>query len=119
MHVQDSEEAEIEAIRHMILILKVSDFHFKKLIIYSDSSNAINYMLNDIHDQTGLKFSPAATANPFVEGLYLCFVPRDLNNNADFLAKLGIKRDFLVDYWAEENKVEDSTGGPLRSNLGC
>lgn len=63
IHANDSEEVEREHIRNLIQISKGNDLQLKKIIIYSDSSNAINFILSDVPNQTRYKDLIAGSAS--------------------------------------------------------
>lgn len=97
--VDSSLEAEIEAITHMFHIIKKPSLEGKSTVICSDSALALKafrvgnskLVKQEILDYALSRMDQNVTLN---------FVPRDLNENADSLAKSGLRRDSFSHFWA-------------------
>lgn len=96
----NSLEAEIEAIIHVILLILNNKFQHGRIVICSDSNEAMGHIRN------GLRFFSSSLGHIqnlrlMVDGLFsLAFVPRELNDTADSLAKSGLSKSLLFSHWA-------------------
>lgn len=97
--LKSSLETEIEAIRHMVNIIGMPRFSNSKVVICSDSIQAINIVregsLNNVKIKVGI-----LNIDTMMHRYILNYVPRELNETADSLARAGQFKDSTSTYWA-------------------
>lgn len=99
-------EAEIKAILHVAKVLDKEEFKSFRVSISSDSREAIDFFKEGYDWQVSHKLNLIIDASHVPLNLNdlsskLCFVQRELNQNADNLAKKGLARPTLSSYWNE------------------
>lgn len=99
VHSSSPISAEIEGILFLFQCLKHKCFHDKRIVICSDSVVAVNAFNKGLH----LEFPAIATSFHFQSlintTIFIQFVPRLLNHNADSLAKKGLARPSMAAHW--------------------
>lgn len=98
--VKNSEEAEIEAIIHLIRLIQNKEVKATKLCICSDSTMAIASIRNGLPVYVPIHGPIQSITHLVDKAFHLEFTPRDLNRNADSLAKMGLNRPTMISYWA-------------------
>ncbi|WOH13738.1 hypothetical protein DCAR_0933249 [Daucus carota subsp. sativus] len=93
----NAEEAEILGVIYVLRKVIEKKYHMKRVVICSDSSVVLGASNKGL-DNTYL---PNFSFQPFIHvSIFVQYVPRTLNDTADLLAKKGICRPKMIDYWA-------------------
>ncbi|KAK1395129.1 hypothetical protein POM88_014185 [Heracleum sosnowskyi] len=101
VNARDSLAAEFEAIKHVILISSSRIFEGGKILICSDSSQAISSVKSGIFDGLQVVIRNK-DIKEWVDGkIKMGYVPKYLNEEANSLAKYGLKRQASASYWAQ------------------
>lgn len=98
--VHTSQAVEIEAIVHVLRLVLERKIANQSIVICSDSTTVIEEISMGLKQNMPVAGPLHNLANMLGSVVHLNFVPRDLNANADSLAKCGINRPRLVTYWA-------------------
>lgn len=93
-------ESQLLAIIHMVKILILKGLPQSKVIICSDSLDAIEAIQRGQHILATTSIRGKSIQSIVSNSLTLCHVPQDLNLDADNLAKTGLSRPHMVHYWA-------------------
>ncbi|KAK1373513.1 hypothetical protein POM88_029706 [Heracleum sosnowskyi] len=100
INTANSESTEVESILHVINLSMSSRLRNKRMVVCSDSTSALSIV------QAGLQgFLPIHGTIKNINSLlgftiFLHYVPREINVNADSLAKTGLNRETMAAYWA-------------------
>lgn len=93
-------EAEVESILHMLRILYAAKDMQQKVVICSDSTLAIN-SLHEGLEKTFPLLVPHFDVHSLLRSLVsLNYFPSDINEDADELAKKGVDRWSMFEWWA-------------------
>lgn len=102
VQVFNADEAELSAVISVLHFLLEKNLHRSHVVICTDSSKVINALYNGLSNYFPLlvpNFDVEALLNGMVSVQY---VPGDINDIADQLARDGINRPSLFSYWAGE-----------------
>lgn len=97
--VSSAEEAEIEAILHVLDVCSTSQFKEKRIVICSDSTNALEKVRGGLKSYLPLRGENFDLQKQLGTNIFLHYVPRDFNMDEDGLAKEGLNRPVLHSYW--------------------
>ncbi|KAK1401501.1 hypothetical protein POM88_001106 [Heracleum sosnowskyi] len=95
-----SVNTEIEAFLHVISLISVGEFANKRIVICSDSVNALEQIRIELP-----YYYPIQGRIPNIKSIlgwttFLHYVPRNLNLEVDSLAKSGLNRKAMAFFWA-------------------
>lgn len=96
--VLSATEAEIEAILYTIGVVQMSNFATNRVVICSDCFNAIEQVTTGLRTYAPLLDPSRNLLNSLGQKYFIHYVPREINGNADFLAKKGLSRLSLFSY---------------------
>lgn len=99
-NVSSNVQAETEAILHVLSIVSKMNISKGRVVICSDSTEAISVTSKGLEAHLSDKIPPQEVKSLLESYVYLQFVPRELNEDADSLAKDGLKRGFLAQHWS-------------------
>lgn len=101
--VRNSFEAEIEAIIHMVrsILHNGLELKCKSFAICADSTAALEQIRSGLKTYQSLAGPICGLLDPNRPVLSFHYVSRDLNENADSLAKAGLNKPYLYSYWAK------------------
>ena len=95
----NAEEAEVFGLIYILRKIISKNFHSKRVLICSDSTVVVN-AFNSGFDMAYPLLIPNFSFQSFINtSIFIQFVPRNLNDTADLLAKKGIGRPNTVVYW--------------------
>lgn len=100
IEVTGSLEAECEAILYVANLCLLNKVSAKRIVICSDSSNAIEAVRTGLRMYMPLKGIPKDLYKLLGHQIFLNYVPRELNEEANVLAKAGVNRSPFYSYWA-------------------
>ncbi|WOH12510.1 hypothetical protein DCAR_0832014 [Daucus carota subsp. sativus] len=95
-------EAEIEAILHVLSVFRSNPCLMHNSVICSDSVVAINAISAGLEYSFPLLVPDFSINEIFQNSVCLNFVPSDLNDEADQLAKDGLNRDQFSAFWSAQ-----------------
>lgn len=100
MVVSNSLEAEIEAILHVIRMIVANKFRDSRIVICSDSTEALSQVRNGFPLYFSSVGWPRNLTTLINKRFHLDFVPRDINEVADSLAKSRLNKSHFFSKWA-------------------
>lgn len=101
IRVHTSMEAELGVVLHMAETLSQKGWSSKKIVICTDSMEAIDLIKTHSYLCSNLLKGRKSLKELFNTNVVLIYVPRSCNMDADSLAKAGLTRSNLMDYWAD------------------
>lgn len=99
LKVRNSLEAEIEAILHVVNLVIEKKFQNGKMVICSDSTEALAQIRNGLPFYSPIHGQISNLKSMVNNNFFLDFVSRDLNENADSLAKHGTSKAQFSYFW--------------------
>lgn len=91
--------SEIKGILFVIKCLILRYLVHKRTVICSDSVQAVNTINKGLHHEFPLLIPKFQFQHLINYKIFVHFVPRQLNENADSLAKKGVSRPFMAARW--------------------
>lgn len=101
-------EAEVGALWHIISVLLEGNFHSNNLVICSDSMDAMELLRTGSFICTSSICERNKYKKVVDKYFSLQFVPRSLNAEADELAKKGLSKLSMVNYWRPIDRFNQS-----------
>lgn len=98
--VKNSQDAEIEAMIHLIRLILHHSYMKRTICICSDSTTAIASMRDGLQTYVPVHELIPNLKDLVGRDIQLDYVSRELNVSADSLAKIGLQRPSTVTYWA-------------------
>ena len=92
---------EIRAILFVITSIATRKLKYSRAVICSDSVIAVNAFNKGLLTEFPMLYQEFNSQHLIQESLFIHYVPRALNENADSLAKNGISRPTVISIWAE------------------
>lgn len=94
-------EAEIEAITHVIGVMILKKYSISEVAVCSDSKEAINLIRKGEPNSFSTIASSRQIAKIFNDSAHLHYVPSKINLEADELAKNGLGKHIIFEFWAQ------------------
>lgn len=92
-------ESEVMALLHILSVINSSCIRTLRTVVCSDSAEAINSIYNGLATTFPLLIPNFSINHLLNNGTNIHFVPSELNDNADCLAKSGLNRERWAVYW--------------------
>ncbi|WOG86222.1 hypothetical protein DCAR_0205423 [Daucus carota subsp. sativus] len=96
-------EAEVEAILHALITVKLLSLKHLKVVVCSDSASAINIIYEGVGRTFPLLESGFDYQTMLHDSVCLNYVPSIINDEADLLAKQGINKTHFFNHWANRD----------------
>lgn len=91
-------EAEIEAVLYVLNVIHNANLHNRRAVVCTDSMSAINSIYKGLGIDFPLLVPKFDLERLLNESVTIKFIPRELNGNADQLAKEGASRSIFFLY---------------------